>query len=190
MAKKKLKTGKTLRNVETRQYTLDELKNRIEADFDNPDLMLMTRSKAGFGRYENGDFVFADPLELKMADIEEMRVFDENQELYVWQRDNSLYARYRKDEIVEDDGKGIEEFVEADLVLWGTRKGKEKNGWTSLKEDRGIEFFIPVNVKKVDEQHPVKLKVRTYIEYLQEDEIQASYYDSRFVSFVEGDESV
>jgi len=185
MSETVLKTAKCKQTIETYQFTtIDEILEKINQHFEQATLFTLFKDKAVFAKYANRQIEFEENEKLEYDRIEEMRIFDPKKELYIWRQNNSLKGRLLEDHL--ETGTHEYEYVISEMILWGTRAKTEKPGWTTLKEDRGIEYTIPYPVKRVDEKHPLRLRIHTYIEYI--DEIQASYTDSRFVEFTEGGE--
>jgi len=185
MSEKVLKTAKCSETITKRTFkTIEEIQETINQNFQEATIFALLKDKATFGKYTHQQIELPDNENIAFHKIEEMRIFDPNKELYIWRENNSLKGRLRKD--LPETGKKDIEYVISDLVLWGTRAKTEKPGWTTLKEDRGIEYTVPFPVKRVDEKHPLCLTIHTYIGYI--NDIQASYIDSRFVGFTEGGE--
>lgn len=180
-----LRTAKCSESITYHTFkTVEEIQETINENFQEATIFALLKDKATFGKYTNQQIEFPDNSTIAFHKIEEMRIFDNNKELYIWHQNDTLKGRLREDHL----GTGTEdiEYVISDLVLWGTRAKTEKPGWTTLKEDRGIEYTVPYPVKRVDEKNPLRLTIHTYIGYI--NDIQASYIDSRFVGFTEGGE--
>ena len=186
MSENLLKTKKCSESVQTITIESKEsLLKQINDHFDQAKAFVLFKDKALFGMFKNDELSFSENYDLKLKMIEEMRVFNDEKELYLYRKNNALFARLRED---SETGNGEErEYVISKIALWGTEAKKLENNWTRLSEDRGITLTIPfVPEKKVDEHHPVFIVVHSYIEYL--NGVQASYCDSRFVRFTEGGE--
>jgi CRISPR-associated protein (TIGR03984 family) len=110
-------------------------------------------------------------------DIIELRIFNENTELYVRKTKDGLKSRIRKDAEGTDT-----EVVDADMVTWGT-DGEVKGGFTHLWEDRGTQITIPGDFSSVSPSKRVRIQIRNYIGYNTEIG-QATYVDARFVKFL------
>ena len=179
---------KTAKCGETITYdtfnSVEEILEKINQNFDQATLFTLLKDKAIFGKYTNQTIQFPENETITFPMIEEMRIFNKDKELYIWRENNTLKGRLRKD--LPETGKQDREYVISNLVLWGTRAKTAKPGWTTLKEDRGIEYTVPYQVKRVDEKHPLRLRIHTYIGYI--NDIQAGYIDSRFVEITEGGE--
>jgi CRISPR-associated protein (TIGR03984 family) len=142
-----------------------------------------------FGTYKKNGKISLHFGDLENLDrVLELRIFNSSEELYIWREDDSLYCRHRSDDL-ESNETPKEEYVESDLVLRGTdfpkkttKDDKTKDGWTTLTEDQGFTYNLPFVVEKISPKDPLKIRVRSYIKYL--NDMQASFYDSRFVGFV------
>ncbi len=125
------------------------------------------------GIYSNGVF---QEEEFKPKFVQKMRLFNKSKELYIWRQDENVFSgRLRTDEEGEDV-----DVIDAWQVLYGTRC-EEKNGVTSLTEDRGINLAIPFSGLNEKNDLPIRIYTRNYIGY---NELgQAGYEDCRFVEF-------
>lgn len=168
----------------------DNLLSFVKENFgpDNATIFTLLQDKVLFGKYLNQDFIFCEPTNIVEEEIIEARIFNKKQELYIWRETDNLFFRFRKDEECTNlKNTDCEEYLVSNLVLWGTKIRRIKEGFTTIFEDRGIEYTVPFEVEKLDSKNPLKLRIHTYIEYL--NGIQASFYDSRFVS-LEGENDV
>lgn len=113
-----------------------------------------------------------------------LRVFNENEEVYIWKQDNNTFSwRYRKD----SNGEQVY-VVDVKQVIWGTTAEQKESGWSRLYEKRGIELIVPIEQSKVDDKkNRLKILTRHYIDY---NEIgQAGYSDTRIVKFIKSQKS-
>ena len=185
MSETGLKTATCKEQITYYQFqTTGDIMERIEQNFEQATVLTLFKDTAKFGKYADRQIEYIENEKLEYDRIEEMRIFDPKKELYIWRENDHLKGRLREDN--DETGTKETEYVISNLILWGTRAKTEKPGWTTLKEERGIEYTVPYTPKRIDEQHPLRIKIHTYIEYI--DEIQASYTDSRFVEFTEGGE--
>lgn len=134
-----------------------------------------------FGRIENGTLIFPGGATPNLdRDLREIRLFNEDRELYLYRTEKGF--RYRR----RIDGAGEPaEYIETRQVLWGT-KGDPQGDWTALSEKRGICLTVPIQAPGVDERCRVALVTRNYI--TESDSGQAGITDCRFVGFVFGRE--
>lgn len=130
------------------------------------------------GRYKNREFEFYEKLELNPDFIIRLRIFNENQELYIWKTGNKLSGRLR----IDTDGSSTP-VIDAYQVLWGTDKKELKDGWTRIFEERGTELILPFFDITVDNSKKrLFLKTRNYIDFHSHIYL-ATYIDCRFVGF-------
>lgn len=136
----------------------------------------MMDHRSDLGELENGIFVFYDNEKLEPNYVQSLRVFDRDQELYIWRTAPEHFNyRYR----VDGEGETVD-VVETSHLLWG-RIVKYENRWASLAEERGIKLRIPVADANIGER--LWLKTRNYITY---NELgQAGYVDCRFLGVVD-----
>ena len=133
------------------------------------------------GRYVNKGFSFYNNETFATKFLQRMRVLNENSELLLWQcGGGSFNSRLRVDGEVR--GKvDLQDYVDAEQVIWGTKSKALAEGFSLLTEDRGIAIVFPLANLVVDEKDKrVKLKTRNYIGYNEAG--QAGYEDCRFIS--------
>jgi len=136
-----------------------------------------------FGKIQNNNFVFCYNQNPDFdKHLIKLRAFNEDEELYLWKRNDKLHYRYRK------DGEGNEtwEFIEAVQVMFGTNSKDLGNGFCEIKEGRGISYIVPkefLNDKSLSKNTRLFLITRNYI--CKDDrgnEIgQVGFVDNRFV---------
>ena len=129
------------------------------------------------GKYLNKRFSFYYNETFATKYLQRMRVFNENSELLLWQcGGGSFNSRLRV------DGEGeLQDYVDAEQVIWGTKSKALADGFSLLTEKRGIAIVLPLANLVVDEKEKrVKLKTRNYIGYNEAG--QAGYEDCRFIS--------
>lgn len=134
--------------------------------------------KVLIGKYSEGNFKFYKEEIFKPKYIQKMRIFDINQELYIW-RKNEEEFRGR----LRIDGPGIEtDVIDACQILWGTKAELLGEFSKIFEEDRGTELILPLkNVSFDNSENRVFIRTRNYISYRDND--QAGYEDCRFVDF-------
>ena len=130
-----------------------------------------------FGVYDNGIFEFYENKDININHLKRMRVFNKEEELYIWNSNGKLTGRYRND--TEGEKTDV---VQVNQVILGTTY-KYVNGYTILKEKIGSKITLPGSWIANEDKRRVAIKVRHYIEYL--NGYQSSYYDSRFLEFVQ-----
>lgn len=138
--------------------------------------------KIGFcEKSDNYNFVFNDQSNFEDKYIQKLRIFNQDQELYIWRTNNTLNGRFRKD----NQGNNKIEYIDAKQVLFGTKLDNLSNCFIKLSEEkRRIKLIIPDNNFKVnDKDKRVAIQTRNYIDY--NEIFQATYTDVRFVDFVQ-----
>jgi CRISPR-associated protein (TIGR03984 family) len=83
-----------------------------------------------------------------------MRIFNKNEELFLWRSNDTLKGRHRKDM----EGK-VTWLVEADQVLWGTEAKALDNKYSEITEKRGTKLVLPIIGLNVDEIRLYRLPV-------------------------------
>lgn len=127
------------------------------------------------------NFLFSTDEKLEEKFIQKIRIFNENEEVFIWRNKNKLKGRHRKDQL----GKGSE-YVDVSQILFGTdiNKDLKDDNFTELLElKRGIKLTVSGNFTSSDGEKRVAIKTRNYIEY--NDIYQATYSDCRFIKFVQ-----
>lgn len=88
--------------------------------------------------------------------LTEIRAFDEDKELHVIKVNNADWrGRIRRDKSGGDSIEYIDEFQ----LIWGSNK-RDRNGYSLMREDRGVEIEIPIRVKSNEKAFIV---VRNYL---------------------------
>ncbi len=174
----KIKSTSNLVDNITAQQALGE----IEKNFADKEAYFVAYLdyKVAIGCYKDNKFILPDDDGFDPKYIQKIRIFNENQELFIWRNDaDSFSGRLRLD----DAGERECDVVDAYQVLWGTTATIDESnaGWTKVTEDRGTELVLPFELNK--DNLPVKLRTRNYIDY--NDAHQAGYVDCRFVGFTD-----
>jgi CRISPR-associated protein (TIGR03984 family) len=134
--------------------------------------------------------------------VQELRLFNENGEFYLWRDGEDFRGRLRIDQTElpkfikpQDEKEGYvapnsklesPNFADEWQVLWGTQVEKEnRSGWTGVYEARGAKFDLPHKLSgDPDTVLPLRLRVRHYIDY--ESATGLAYYaDLRLVELRE-----
>lgn len=133
-----------------------------------------------WGVYEDGKISLSDDSQLEIAFLQELRVFNEDEELHIRINRQNMVWRYINDTIGEENI----EYVDCMARLWGKATVNQgiKAGYTTLVDkERKISLTIPVTGKP---EHYYGLVTRNYIEY-DENTSQAGYRDYRYVTIKE-----
>lgn len=128
-----------------------------------------------FGWYKNGELIFSQPIVIADADVEEIRAFNDLQEVLLQRRDDTYWVR----SITDKTGDTIKA-VDSTSCLFGAVTGATvPDGFAELYEPgRKINMVIPVNDARKGDVYTIT--TRSYITY---DEItgQAGYGYSRYL---------
>ena len=129
-----------------------------------------------FGKFENDKFVFFNTEKIDIKLIQKVRVFNKDEELYLWRSGKDLCGRVRDDKHLE--------YEDSIQVLVGAKDEEVDADWCLVKESlKGVRFYLPGNFEINDEKSKVGIKVRNYIDYTENS--LATYVDFRFVEFVQ-----
>lgn len=141
---------------------------KVAAFFDN---------QVKLGRFNAGTFIFADGLDLDIEYLQELRLFNEEQELYF--KRSSVGFKLRR--IEDNKGEAEVECVDTCANFFGDKVDSGlASGFAKLwEEGRKIGLVIPVDE---DAKH-YALKTRTYITY-DEQTGQAGFCYYRYVDVV------
>ena len=132
--------------------------------------------KTLFGKFENGEFVFFNSEQIDIKFIKKVRIFNKDNEFYLWKNGNELCGRIRNDKQFE--------YEESIQLLFGSSVDNFDEDWCQINEkSHGAQFIFPGNFKINDGENKVALKVHNYIGYTENN--LATYVDSRFVEFVQ-----
>jgi len=138
------------------------------------------------GEYDGKKFYFSVGKSPNPRFLQKMRLFNLNKELLLWRKkwdtDSGNFASRLR---IDNEGKEIEA-VDACQLLWGKVTQKDEK-FTELSDNRGMKLIIPLKDVSVSDGDRFFIKTRNYITYETDDPsyMQASYFDSRFVSFTD-----
>jgi len=160
-------------------------------------------NKVIFGRYNGESFLFYNKDLPKPEFIQKMRLFNKNKELLLWRKQwkkSSGDFAFR----LRVDGEGDNtDAIDAMQVLWGTKANSLDENFTEISEKRGMKIIVPLKGVEVDDgEKRLFILTRNYITYETDEPktdksktdesetddpfyMQASYFDSRFVSFTD-----
>lgn len=101
------------------------------------------------------------PLEREV--LEQLRLFGENGELFVWRDDAGLHGR----QITDGAGNETLDYMNETQILWGTFGEKLDNQFTRLEDGaQGLVHAVPLEIPPSafgNSRRPVRLVVRHYI---------------------------
>ena len=127
-----------------------------------------------WGRWQEGGIRLADGSDLDALLLEEMRVFNEDEELRLVKKRGKLVGRY----VCDAPGSG-QEAVDSAAKLWGERTAAA-DGWATLTDSgRGFRMVVPAE----EEAKAYALVTRSYIGYDPQTH-QAGYDDIRYKAIV------
>ncbi len=131
------------------------------------------------GRFVDENFRFYDVEIFKPKYIQKIRLFNVDQELFIWRRSDGEFAGR-----LRIDGKGNEnDAVDAWQILWGT-KVEHLGDFSKIYEERGTKLILPFKNITVDNcKNRLCLHTRNYIDYNENG--QAGYEDCRFINFTD-----
>lgn len=131
------------------------------------------------------DRIFFEQQELPdyIRDMVRIRIFNIDKEWHIWQSAAGFQARLREETMTgEQTNDDDTPFVDAEVILWGTRSKDLGNGFQEVREDRGTALSLPSSLGLIEKGEPYKRFVVTTRNYIDYNEIgQAGYVDSRFV---------
>ena len=124
-----------------------------------------------WGYYRQGGFLFSDgTTDVDLAFLQDMRIFNDVEELRLTIQHGEVLYRYISDEV----GESVS-YVDSTSRLIGENNA----GYSEINRGRKLSQIIPVSTSKPY----YYLTTRNYIGYL--DNYQASYTDYRYVKIVD-----
>lgn len=149
----------------------DALRNAMQED---AHLIFWQLHRIVWGRWQAGEIRLADESELDASLIEEVRAFNEKEELHLVKKRGKLVGRHRLDA----DGSDAEA-VDSAAPLWG-ECASYADGYATLSDaGRGLSLTVPTQ----DAAARYALCTRSYIGYDPETQ-QAGYEDMRYTAIV------
>jgi len=146
------------------------------------------------GRYQASNFSFYHQNDIDIKHIKQMRIFNINEELFIWRSQNVFKARLRKDNF--DNNNKCQHVILAKQVLCGTRFNKvplnNDSDFTEITEDSGAKLILPFQIDCLQTNDKIinRVLIQTH-NYLSPNAIhQATYIDCRFVSFICNDKEL
>lgn len=115
-----------------------------------------------FGWYEGGQLLFCEDIKFTEQDIEEIRVFNEMQEICVQRRGSGFWVRSITDYPCKNNGKDVDS-VDSSSRLFGSvvNTGQEKRFAELYEPGRKIRLLIPV--EDAEKGYTYMIKTRSYI---------------------------
>ncbi len=155
---------------------IKDVREQIEKTFSSGVGVVHAVTRTSFVTVEKGQLVSHDGQDPLADLVQEIRIFNVEQELHLWRLEDATYAgRLRQ------DGQGEPcDHVDAVQILFGTRSVIDGQ-WTRLSEERYADLVVPGVFADVQpESCRVAIRTRNYVRYSSEG--VAGYEDSRFVS--------
>jgi CRISPR-associated protein (TIGR03984 family) len=168
--------------TEYKDYSIDTIESDISKKITNDSFVLaFLVNEVLIGKFRAGKIVFPLGKKLEAKYLQKLRIFNNDEELFIWKSGEKLKSRYRKDSEGEDTIS-----IDAFQVLFGTETENTIDG-TIIKEDRGtsIELLLKVDAMNADKPADrVKIHTRNYLELRSDGQYQ--YIDSRLIGFTFG----
>ncbi|MCX7991568.1 MAG: CRISPR-associated protein Csx19 [Proteobacteria bacterium] len=156
-----------------------------ESSFLEELLSRIVMANGNFIAYMDNEILIGKVLNNKLIPVENsldlsflkiLRVFNLQKEYFLWTDHNKYFMRLRDDTIGDEI-----DVIEAKQLIYGTRV-IEKDNYSVLTEDRGIELKIPYKGLTIDEyKNRLFLLTRSYIGYTKTN--VATYIDFRCLAF-------
>jgi CRISPR-associated protein (TIGR03984 family) len=137
-----------------------------------------------WGHFKDGELVtsgdvFSQCTKLRLATLQQCRIFGENSEVMLWKVGQNWKARS-----IEDGHLSKDDYICEKQILWGTQAEEEhKKGFTLVSDgSQGLRHAVPLTgiTFKGKDSRPLRLQVRHYIDY--DESGVARIYLSRLVN--------
>lgn len=139
------------------------------------------------GIWENQQFVFYNGKNLKLKYLQRLRIFNQEREIFLWRTNGQLKGRLRED---NQEGSKVT-IVVAKQLLFGTKSKQLDDSFTEIYEDRGTKLVLPFTNMEVDNKSiDNRIFLQTYNYVKTTLEYQATYFDCRFVAFMNGNKTL
>jgi CRISPR-associated protein (TIGR03984 family) len=98
--------------------------------------------------------------ELRVETLQQLRVFNAERELYLWQDRGGWQACYAN----EFPDENVHAVLKEHHILWGTKGILQKHGFTLLEDgSQGLRHIIPIDASGVNENQDEKKKKRQQV---------------------------
>lgn len=135
-----------------------------------------------WGKWQNGGISLAPGEAITPEYWQELRVFNEHEELHLWRVEKGFAGRYRKDED-EDNGNAPDTYVDSFSRFWGENRGAAEQYVTLVDSSRKLRLVIPAE----DGFRWYGLQTRNYVGSDEETGL-SGYVDYRFVHIASAEE--
>lgn len=150
------------------------------APVEDGSLLMHTDFGVLWGHYSQKTLKFPSEIELTsfiltIADlpisaVQQLRLFGQTGEVYVWRQANALKARIWSD---TTDGLASQQYFDEAQILWGTQVEKQgQDGFTVVSDGiEGLCHVVPIDAAQIafddfaapQKQRPLRLMVRNYL---------------------------
>lgn len=135
------------------------------------------------GIWENQQFIFYNGKNLKLKYLQRLRIFNQEREIFLWRTNGQLKGRLRED---NQEGSKVT-IVVAKQLIFGTKSKQLNDSFTEIYEERGTKLVLPFTNLEVDNKSiDNRIFLQTYNYVKTTLEYQATYFDCRFVAFMNG----
>lgn len=133
-----------------------------------------------WGRWQNEAFQWSSKVDVTIEDIQEIRVFNETEEIHLYRSGSQFIGRYMSD----GTGDAVTHYVDTTAPLLGNGTTALDDGFVRLRDkERKLQMVIPADTPDTNEkQLYYGLKTRNYVTIY--DNGQAGYGDYRFVAII------
>ena len=110
--------------------------------------------------------IAAQSPQLRAVTLQQCRLFGPSGEIFVWRDQTGWRAR-----LATDNTDSPADRFDEDQLLWGTDVERSEDGFTLLRDGaQGMRHAVPISVTNQQlEQRQLRLRVRHYITYSEED---------------------
>ena len=137
-----------------------------------------------FGKLQKGKLITPrnnETIQALEKYLIKLRLFNEKEELYVFNKSGKWCYRYRKDNVGEKW-----EVIDTDQIMYGTEATKLNDDFFKISEERGICYIVPKEFlgdnTELSATERLVLKTRNYIKYTELG--QTEFVDNRFLEIV------
>lgn len=161
--------------------TQDDLENLLREKMNGNAIIVLWRMQGiVWGKWQNGQLSFAEKKEPQLEYLEELRVFNDMEEIHLQRFGDGYCGRYRKDENIQD---GPDEYMDSFSRFWGKRENISDGYATLVDSSRKMRMVVPVE----ENAQWYGLQTRNYVG--NDDNTGLSgYIDYRFVHIASAEE--
>lgn len=164
---------------------INQLENIVKKIENNSYFICFFDFKIEIGLFIKNKFILFDEKIEFLEDlkfIQKLRIFNENEELYIWKSGKKLKWRHRKDN--KGNERNERKVIDINQVISGNTSTTLSNGWSKLTDTSGTELYLPFDLQdNIKDSQKLLLHVRNYIGF-ENTYNQPFFEDQRFVGFV------